>query len=99
MSRGDIIVTVAGQHAAVLSANEAAVLAETLWQIGTETKARGAIAISAALMSAANTSVLGDKVDVRPADVPAMQDALDELQSGPSGLADLQAAIRTERSS
>jgi hypothetical protein len=93
---GDISITLMGQHAAVLSAKESALLAETLWQIGTTTKTPGAIAVSAALMSAANTSLLGTQVNVRRADVPAMQQALDELPSGPSGLANLDAAMYVE---
>ena len=93
---GDIEVTVAGVQAALLSATEAALLADTLWEIGTSTQTKGAITISAALKSAANTSILGGKVDMRSGDLPALQEALNDMQSDrpkQSGLTDLNAAI------
>jgi hypothetical protein len=48
---GKIDVSVAGEHVATLSAEEAALLANVLRDLGTSTKRRGAITIAAALKS------------------------------------------------
>lgn len=79
MERGSIDIIVAGERAARLTKAEAADLAETLWTVGSTTKLRGAIAIAAALKTAAHTSDFPSKVDVRPGDVAAVQHALGEM--------------------
>jgi hypothetical protein len=65
MAAGEIVVTIAGVDAATLSADEAAALAEALWEIGLASRTRGAIAISGALKAAAHRPNLRPHVELR----------------------------------
>jgi hypothetical protein len=79
MAAGEIVVTIAGANAVTLSADEAAELAEALWEIGSVNQTRGAIAISGALKAAAHRSSLVHNVDLREGDQAAVQEALDDV--------------------
>jgi hypothetical protein len=81
MAPGEIVVTIAGVDAATLSADEAAALAEALWEIGLASRTRGAIAISDALKAAAHRSNLRPHVELRDGDQDAVRDALNDLNS------------------
>jgi hypothetical protein len=76
---GKIEVSVAGEHVATLSAEEAALLANALWDLGTSTKRRGAITIAAALKAAAHRSGLKTSVDVKKGETRALHEALDGM--------------------
>lgn len=96
VARGSIDIVVAGEHAARLSREEAAELAEELWRLGSATKRRGAIAVAAALKMAAHNSELAPKVDVRQGDVGAVQHALSGMPTSDDddhGLDDLAKAL------
>ena len=96
VASGSIDIVVAGEHAARLSRDEAAELAETLWTLGSTTKRRGAIAIAAALKIAAHKSDRPSKVDIQPGDVGAVQQALGDLppaEGDDHGLDDLAKAL------
>lgn len=78
---GQIDVTLNGEHAATLSGDEAALLADTLWDLGAATKRRGAIAIAASLKASAHGSVLRLVVNLADGDVPAVREALGGLHA------------------
>jgi hypothetical protein len=88
---GEIDVAVAGVHAATLSAEEAALLADALWDLGAEGRWRGAIALAGALKAAAHGSLVHGRVDVETRATAAVDEALRGLAQpeGEHGLADL----------
>jgi hypothetical protein len=97
---GEIDVSVAGEHVATLSAEEAALLADALWDLGTATKRRGAITIAAALKAAAHRSGLKTNVDVKEGETGAVHEALDGMtdHSPEDGLSRLSDRLpRTDR--
>jgi hypothetical protein len=86
---GEIDVSVAGEHVATLSAEEAALLADVLWDLGTSTKRRGAITIAAALKAAAHRSGLKTSVDLKDGETGAVHAALDGMTDHEDGLSGL----------
>lgn len=90
---GEIEVSIAGEHVATLSAEEAALLATMLWDLGTATKRRGAITIAAALNAAAHRRSVKKTVDVNTPETGAVREVLDGmteagLDGGLRGLSD-----------